>query len=363
MAQQITDTVNFKILRYANCWEDAGILCEALEVKQGSKILSIASAGDNSLSLLLKQPKLLVAVDVNEVQLFLLELKKVCFECLSHAETVEFLGFTPSTRRKALFNQIKSKLQPKTLEYWESHTDQIESGVIHQGKFEKYFAFFCRRILPFIHSKRTIEELFERKSDKEQKTFYQQKWNTWRWRLLFKVFFSKRVMGKYGRDPEFLKQVKVNVSDYIYKRAELQLKDVNAFDNIILRYNLTAGFDNLLPHYLWPQHYESIKQNIGALVVMRGYAEDAIQQHGSFDAMNLSNIFEYLDPQTFTTVAEKLVQGLSPEGKMAYWNLMVPRRISELFPRELHWNKEQSERLGERDMGFFYNRFVIETKK
>jgi len=30
MAQQITDTVNFKILRYANCWEDAGILCEAL---------------------------------------------------------------------------------------------------------------------------------------------------------------------------------------------------------------------------------------------------------------------------------------------------------------------------------------------
>ncbi|MCZ8286509.1 MAG: DUF3419 family protein, partial [Bacteroidia bacterium] len=51
--------VDFNLIRYANCWEDAGILSEALDIPKGGKILSIASAGDNSFSLLLKEPALL----------------------------------------------------------------------------------------------------------------------------------------------------------------------------------------------------------------------------------------------------------------------------------------------------------------
>ena len=39
---------NFQFIRYANCWEDADILSEALDVAENKKFLSIASAGDNS---------------------------------------------------------------------------------------------------------------------------------------------------------------------------------------------------------------------------------------------------------------------------------------------------------------------------
>jgi S-adenosylmethionine:diacylglycerol 3-amino-3-carboxypropyl transferase len=42
----------FDRVRYANCWEDADILCEALQPQPGSRILSIASAGDNVLAVL-----------------------------------------------------------------------------------------------------------------------------------------------------------------------------------------------------------------------------------------------------------------------------------------------------------------------
>ena len=92
--QDLTQLVNFGIIRYANCWEDADILLEGLSPAKGSKILSIGSAGDNSFSLLTTDPEIVVAVDVNEIQLFLIELKRACFLNLEREETLAFLGFT-----------------------------------------------------------------------------------------------------------------------------------------------------------------------------------------------------------------------------------------------------------------------------
>jgi S-adenosylmethionine-diacylglycerol 3-amino-3-carboxypropyl transferase len=355
--------VNFNILRYANCWEDADILSQALAVKKGDKVLSIASAGDNSFSLLLNDPKIVVAADVSEVQLFLVELKKACIKTLSQPETLMFLGFEESDNRKQLFEKIKKHLRPEAQRYWEEHMHQIEAGIIHEGKFERYFQLFVRKILPWIHSKKTVVALFKSKSATEQAAFYHKKWNNWRWRLLFNVFFSKRVMGKFGRDPEFLKQVSVNVSDYIFKKAEKELSGTQSFDNFILRYNLTAGFDKTLPHYLQPGNYERIKTAIDRLVVFKGFAEESIATYGKFDAMNLSNIFEYLDAEIFKKVATRLNDGLNTHGRMAYWNLMVPRKISGLFPDELDCLTNLSDALKQKDKGFFYSNFIIEQKK
>ncbi len=354
--------VDFNIIRYANCWEDAAILSEALDIPKGGKILSIASAGDNSFSLLLKEPELLVAVDVSEVQLFLVELKKACIKNLSHAETLRFLGFTAGNDRKALFESISGDLSPKALAHWQTHFEQIEQGIIHQGKFERYFQLFVKKILPWIHSKKTVAALFKEKSAEQQEAFYRNTWNTWRWRLLFKVFFSRYVMGKFGRDPQFLKQVSLNVSGYIFSSAEHELSGTGVFRNFILRYNLTAGFGNLLPHYLQAENYERIKTQIDKLVVHQGFAEDAIATYGTFDAMNLSNIFEYLDAEVFQKVAEKLSRGLNQEGKLAYWNLMVQRRISGILPAEIRELKGLSEKLKSKDKGFFYSNFVVEQK-
>lgn len=354
--------VDFNIIRYANCWEDAAILSEALDIPKGGKILSIASAGDNSFSLLLKEPELLVAVDVSEVQLFLVELKKACIKQLSHAETLRFLGFTAGNDRKALFEIISRDLSPKALMHWQTHFEQIEQGIIHQGKFERYFQLFVKKILPWIHSKKTVAALFKEKSAEQQEAFYRNTWNTWRWRLLFKVFFSRYVMGKFGRDPQFLKQVSLNVSGYIFSSAEHELSGTGVFRNFILRYNLTAGFGNLLPHYLQAENYERIKTQIDKLFVHQGFAEDAIATYGTFDAMNLSNIFEYLDAEVFQKVAEKLSRGLNKEGKLAYWNLMVQRRISGILPAEIRELKGLSEKLKSKDKGFFYSNFVVEQK-
>ena len=362
MSAKLTDKVSFGFIRYANCWEDADILLEGLSPKPGDKILSIASAGDNSFSLLLNDPQLVVAVDVNKIQLYLVELKRSCIKNFDREQTLQFLGFRECATRIEMFNSIKPGLSAEALQYWELRSESIKKGIILDGKFERYFITFSRRIMPWIHSRKTTEELLRTKPEPEQQRYYTSKWNSWRWKMLFRIFFSKYVMGKYGRDPEFLKEVKVSVPDYIFKKAGKHLRSKAAQENFILRFNLTGNFGNLLPHYLLPGNYEKIKSNLSRLVIKEGYAEDAIREHGKFDRMNLSNIFEYMNKDLFIKTANDLLNGLNDKGRMAYWNLMVPRRISGLLPERAQYLKELSLELSERDKGFFYNQFIVDEK-
>ncbi|MFI5150030.1 MAG: DUF3419 family protein [Bacteroidia bacterium] len=363
MPEALTEKVSFEFIRYANCWEDADILIQGLNPEPGSKILSIGSAGDNSFSLLVTDPSLVVAVDVNKIQLHLIELKKAAIQHLTYNELLSFLGFRVSDERKKIFNSIKSSLSDPVRLYWEHNITQIEQGIINQGKFEHYFQLFSTKILPWIHSRSTTAKLFISKTEAGQQEFYDKHWNTWRWRLLFKIFFSKYVMGKYGRDPEFLKEVKVAVGTHIFNKAELQLRSAQAQHNFILRYNLTGSFEHLLPHYLQPGNYEVIRIRLDKLKIKEGYAQDAVQEYGNFRYMNLSNIFEYMNPELFRTTAEQLVISTESGGRLAYWNLMVPRRISLLLPKHAVYEQEVSEQLTKADKGFFYNQFIVDRKR
>src|SRR3546814_5043719 len=79
------------ISRYANFWEDPHVLLRGLALPQGSKILSVASAGDNSFSFLTTNPALVVAADVNQTQLYLVALKKAAIEYLDYEDVLVFL--------------------------------------------------------------------------------------------------------------------------------------------------------------------------------------------------------------------------------------------------------------------------------
>jgi S-adenosylmethionine-diacylglycerol 3-amino-3-carboxypropyl transferase len=358
----ISQRASFDFIRYANVWEDADLLVEALSNARDGKILSIASAGDNAFALLTLQPELLVAVDLNPVQLALVELKKAAIAALTREECVAFLGFTDSDTRWEVYQQIKNRMDDRYRNFFDEKELDIRKGIIHAGKFERYFRIFAKNMMPLIHSKKTIHDLFEIKSQEEQEQFYHEKWNTWRWRLLFKLFFSKMVMGRLGRDPEFLNEVKVPVSEFIFKKAEKHLTGVGCQQNQMLRYQLTASFGDLLPLYLRPEHYDQVRANLSALRVMEGYAEAAITPFGKMDGMNLSNIFEYMPMDVFKQSVEGLTNGLNDGGRLCYWNLMVPRKCARIHD-QLSNLSELSASLAKSDKGFFYQGIVVDQKR
>ena len=64
-------------------------IVEGLDVQPGQVCLSIASSGENSLSLLTRSPSRVVAVDLNPAQLATLELRVAAFRVLEHGELLD----------------------------------------------------------------------------------------------------------------------------------------------------------------------------------------------------------------------------------------------------------------------------------
>ena len=348
--------VNMDIIRYANCWEDADLLLSGLGDQKNKNILSIASGGDNSLSLLTLEPNKVVAIDVNATQLFVLELKREAIRSLDHVAFLKFIGFQSCDQRRKTYLTFRNQLSPEARLYWNQNIETIEAGLVHEGKFEKYFALFCDKVLPFIHSKKMVKQLLAPKSEEEQKRFVAKHWNTLRWRLMFKLFFSKFVLGRFGRDPEFLKEVNVNVGSFLLNKANAYLSTQACQKNWMLHYIMKGEFGKHLPHYAQKKNFEIIKTNLDKLHLQKGLAEDAINKHGKFDGFNLSNIFEYMDESTFKKVGSQLVNGSKPGARMAYWNLMVPRSLSNLF----FTLRKKEELQAVPDKGFFYRSFHVD---
>ena len=350
--------VNHQYIRYANCWEDADVLLDGLDINDGDKVLSIGSAGDNSFSLLSQNPKLVVAVDINQIQLNLIELKKASFKTLEHDEFLQFLGFSYCENRLPLFEKVQAALEPSQKKFWLGRMDEIEKGIIHQGKFEKYFQLFRRRILPIIHFRKTVHSLFVDKNQLEQKRFFENKWNSWRWRSLFKIFFSKFVMGRFGRDPKFLSEVKGSVYKFILKESGSHLSSTQCQQNYFLDYILRGKFGVGLPHYARKENCQKIKSNLDKLVVFKGYVQDVFKQFSSFNKFNLSNIFEYMDAETFARISKQIIGNSIIDSKFAYWNLMVSRDVTDVDASVV---PVVSNRLNG-DNGFFYSKFLLNQK-
>ncbi len=354
------ENVKFDLIRYANCWEDADILVDALKINAQSRVLSIASAGDNSFSLLTGDPELVVAVDVSKVQLHLVELKKAAITELDYNSYLAFCGFLPSNNRLSTYSTIRKQLSEEAKIYWNANKIAIEAGIIFNGKFEKYFRIFSKKILPFCHSRKEVEELVRKKSTEEQQKFYNKTWNNWRWKFLTRIFFGKLIMGKLGRDPAFLKEVNISVGDYIYRETGAHLSSQLAQENCYDDFILFGQFNSNLPHYIRESNFQKIKKNIDRLVIYEGLAEDASTKYGTFTHFNLSNIFEYMDAEQFKNVATQIIKTAKPGATFGYWNLMVNRRISEQFPSKVEYLQQQSENLTAVDKCFFYKKFIID---
>src|ERR1700754_4409383 len=95
----------FDQIRYAQVWEDADILEEAIAPKPGDTVVSIASAGDNAFALLAEGCERVIAVDLNPTQLACVRLRKAMYQHLSHQEFLELMGSRGSMRRDNLLTK------------------------------------------------------------------------------------------------------------------------------------------------------------------------------------------------------------------------------------------------------------------
>lgn len=352
-------------LRYSNCWEDAETVVRALAPLAGARCLSIASAGDNTLSLLARGAREVVAVDLSRAQLALLELKMAAFRELSHEELLGFLGARPHPGRERVYRLLRGDLGPEASRFWDVRPHLIRDGVIHAGRLERYFRLFRHWLLPLVHSRARVAELLQVRTRAARERFYVERWDGWRWRLAFHLFFSRLVMGSLGRDRAFFRYAENGVAAPILERTRHGLTAVPTTDNPYLSLILTGHFGPTLPDYLEADRHEPIRRGLDRLRLVEGPVERVLgrTRAGAFDAFNLSDVSEYMDRAAHHRLLASVHRSAAPGARIAYWNLLVERQRPAWMGGGIEERTEAARRLHARTRTFFYAALVMELAR
>jgi S-adenosylmethionine-diacylglycerol 3-amino-3-carboxypropyl transferase len=349
-------------VRYAQCWEDAEVLLEGLAIRPGDTCLSIASAGDNTLALLAKDPARVIAVDYSPEQIACLEVRVSAYRNLQHTELLQLLGSTPCENRDALYRRCRGDLSPSACQFWDSRPDEIAAGIGNGGKFERYLRLFREWILPLVHGRAVVERLFAPRVATERHLFYTNVWNTWRWRLLFRVFFSRLVMSRIGREAAFFKYAQASVAEELLDRTGAAMAGQDGAANPYLQWICLGRHATALPFALRAENFEVIRSRLDRLEWHCGRLEDCIEQFpaNAIDRFNLSDVFEYFSIPQYHQVLVRLLRVARPGARMMYWNLFAERQRPQSLANNLRSLVSLSENLHSRDKAFFYRAVIVE---
>ena len=355
----IAGKASFEDIRYAQVWEDADVLVEALDGPPERDFLSICSAGDNALALLTLDPRKVVAVDLSAAQIQCLEIRRAAYETLSYDNLLGLMGSRPMTAWDRL-DALRYLCTWKGVDedFWLARKDEVaRHGLGGVGKFERYFRTFRTKVLPLVHDRRTVESIFEPRTESQREEFLDRVWNSWRWRLMLGVFFSRPVMGRLGRDPAFFDHVEGSVSRHVARRIREAFVTQDPSANPYLHWLMLGTHGEALPLALRPDSHRAIKSRLSRLEAVHGPLEQTLSWN-AYDGFNLSDIFEYMPERHFENLHARLVDASRPGARLAYWNMMAPRSCpqSSSATELVH----ESASLHARDKAFFYSAFHVD---
>lgn len=348
-------------IRYAQLWEDADVLTDALGSSAGKRLLSISAAGDNALALLTLDPQEVVALDLSFAQIACLHLRIGAMQSLSHDAFLGLMGARPAQRREPLLDQALKLCLPEVQHFWQDLAPLVARyGAGGVGKFERYFRLFRTLILPLTQQKRTVDAIFEPRDVAGRQAFLETRFDNWRWRLLMRLFFSKAVMGHFGRDPTFFAHAEGSLYAHLRRRIYHAAVTCDPASNPYLHWIVKGTHGTALPLPWRAEFYNVIRSRLDRLSLHHGTLEAYLDPAQPFDGFNLSDIFEYLSLPAFSKLYGQVLAAANPGARLVYWNMMVPRRVPEEYQARVLRRQDIEDRLKPLDKAFFYSDFVVE---
>lgn len=342
---------------FTQSWEDPACDLAALQPQPGETILAITSGADNVLGFLLADPRRIIAVDLNPAQTYLLELKQAAFRRLAHGEMLVFLGVRPGRDQLFLYDRMRDDLSPEARAFWDRRKDWLGKSLLNRGGFEHYYA-LLRRMLHLAIGRRRIERLFTL-SLEEQRSFYEEEWNTFGWRAMIRVGCSKYMLGK-RLDPSWFAHAEISsFGAHFAHLGEHVVAQLPARPNYFLAQILLGHYldETTVPDYLRRENFEIIRDRLNRIQAVTADIGDALGAlpPRSIDCFALSNVFEYSPPDLFDRSMKAVVSAARPAARFSLRNLLAPRRLAS-YP-DFVVDANLSRRLRAADRGFIYSHF------
>ncbi len=355
-------------IRYAQVWEDSRLLEQALAIQPDDHILSIGSAGCIVLAMLRHEPRAITAIDVSRAQIALMELKFAGIQHLDYDAFVSLLGLSSAYEPLAVYRQLEPGLSPTCRAYWQAHQDVLTAGVVHAGKLEQFFLDMQRDHLPPAWSAEAIQTLLSAPSlAAQQERFARLK--TQNLERMFLDYFSESSFAKnQTRDPaQFRYVTHMSLGHLFLERFSNACTQLPLPGNHYVEYFLTGTYRDLEqgPTFLRKADFEALKPLIDRIRIVYGALESYLPSVPSdhFTKANLSDIFEYMSIEASDHLFAALADKIRPRGRMAYWNVFVPRQSPNALQHVWRHLDEVSDRLWRQDRAWFYGAFHVEERQ
>ena len=345
----------------SQCWEDGETLIEALGVRPGETVVSVAAGGDNALGLLITDPARVIAADPSPAQIFCCQLKSRAFRNLGHGELLELNGSRFSIRRLALLEDALEDASPDERSFWQAVKGIQTVGIGGIGRLERELTAFRRRLLPCAAGQVKIDRVLEPKPATDRARFHDRTWDTVRWRMVYRVGFARlaAVSADYaGRKV----RIGPEAGSGILRRWRQQLVDLDPSANPYLHWFLRGEHGDALPLAYQPRNHQVIRERLDRITWRSQSLEGVLGslQAGSVDRFNLNGLFEHTSDAAYQHLLKSILRAARPGARLVYWNTLVERSRPESLRKQIRPLVDLAGRLNAVDRTLLSQRLVIE---
>ncbi|NNF36809.1 MAG: DUF3419 family protein [Saprospiraceae bacterium] len=342
-------------------WEDPLSDIKTLNIKKGDVLMTISSGGCNTLEFLLHDPGKIYAVDINQAQNHLLNLKKVAIKHLNHDEFIQLMGIIAGNNNLDLYDRIIPYLDEACVDFWNTKKDLIKKGILMGGRYER-FVLLAKKVIGFLQGKGRVRRLFEPKDLESQKEFFDSTFNTWRFRKMFDLLFNKRRLAKRGLSADYFHfdDGSKSFAESFYSRARKAMRDIPIVGNYFLHLYLRGAYRDLdeVPNYLKEENFETLKERVDRIECVTMDAKEWMisMPDNSLDGLSLSNICELKSEEDSNELFDQVLRISKNNGRCCFRNLMIPREVPEYLEDSIIKDEELSAQLIAEDRSFVYSK-------
>ncbi|KAB2940970.1 MAG: DUF3419 family protein [Hyphomicrobium sp.] len=374
-------TLAFSGLVYPQIWEDPLVDLEALSVKEGERLVAIASGGCNVLSYLAAAPINVTAVDLNPAHVALNKLKLAALAHLPDYESFRTF-FADANRRQnidAYFDYLRPHLDAATCKYWESRDrlgrrriGYFASNFYRHGLLGNFIT--AGHLLARAHGKNPRRLLDARTLDEQRHIFTSELAPLFTKRHIRWLLDKPSALFGLGIPPSqftALKGDEASMADVLLGRLHRLACDFDLKDNYFAwqafgrRYATNARAP--LPPYLQRESFERLRKRVGDMsVVHASFTEHlAAQPAGSLDAYVLLDAQDWMTDVQLGALWSEIVRTAKPGARVIFRTAgeatILPGRVPDAILSRFSYDRQRCRELTAKDRSSIYGGFHLYT--
>jgi S-adenosylmethionine-diacylglycerol 3-amino-3-carboxypropyl transferase len=380
-------SVWYSRLAYTQVWEDAELDLRALNLEPGANIVTVASAGCNAIAYLSSSPAAVHAVDVNEAQLAVLDIKRQAIKHLvDHQSILAFLGKANSRdNRKRYQRHIRQHLSESAKHYWDSRTitgkpryqifcdEAYQHGLLGNAIGVAHWLVKCLG--------GDLDKFAQANTQAEQIRAFNRYIAPVFDHPVFK-FFINQPYSLYGLGIPLSQYAKLKKEAHIKGKAGVHklIKDrvrqlachyglnENCFAQQAFKRQYDSQSESGLPMYLQQQHYAKIRRNIDHIYPHHSTLTDFLrtQPKAAIHAFVLHDTQDWMDQRQMLLLWEQITRTAAPGAKVIFRTAGIQSPLEDNLPKSIQakWktDQEQNQRYHATDKSAIYGGFHLYQK-